>query len=144
MLVRTPHDDQIAFLDATHPHSYSPDQRQKWLADEKTLHPERFSADELWHHPSQKNRPHSPLGRDPPWGSGAGVQPGSALGIRKWGPAGVQPARGWISAGPRPAGLLFGLASAAHRAGVLLLFSLLPVHAKLLTKPSFIDAHQLS
>ena len=42
------------------------------------------------------------------------------------------------------AGLLFGLASAAHRAGVLLLFSLLPVHAKLLTKPGFIDAHQLS
>ena len=42
VLERTSHDDQGAFLDAAHRHSFSSDQRQEWFAKEKTLHPGRF------------------------------------------------------------------------------------------------------
>ena len=55
VLARTPHDDQRAFLAATHKHSMSCDQRQEWFAKEKTLHPERFHDDGMYRHPSHKS-----------------------------------------------------------------------------------------
>ena len=56
VLARTSHDNQRAFLDAAHRHSFSCDQRQKWFQKEETLHPERFHDDGKYHHPSDQNK----------------------------------------------------------------------------------------